>query len=240
MRFLLLALLLFTRFAFADSSAMDGDAAYSAGKFEEALKSYESAATRAPKANLYFNLGNAAYRAQQPGRAAVAYERALLIKPDHPEALANLKFVRGKSGARVDQRSWVERGLRLALQPFTAWLALTLGWTGFILIGYAMVRRSATLARWLGVFLVVLGFASAIGQRLGRREFRRVAVVTAQATDARTEPADRAALAEALPAGSWVRILSEQGGWTYCELPGGGRGWLDAKSVERLLPDGFL
>ena len=243
MRILLLCLLLWAQFAQAGSSFMDANEAYGKGKFEEAMEGYEkmiALASSAPHADFYFNLGNAAYRAEQPGRAMLAYERALLVQPNHPEALANLKFVRGKAGARVDDRSWMERGLRASLQPATSWVALGLGWAGFALIGFSVLRRTGGLPRWFGIILVAAGLAAGLGLQSSRQELRRVAIVTAKSTDARTEPADRASLAEALPAGSWVRILSEQGGWTYCELPGGGRGWLTTKSVERLLPDGFI
>jgi hypothetical protein len=55
-------------------------------------------------------------------------------------------------------------------------------------------------------------------------------------TDARREPADRASLSEALGAGSRVRILSEQGEWTFAALPGGQKGWLKAGAIERIIP----
>jgi hypothetical protein len=43
-------------------------------------------------------------------------------------------------------------------------------------------------------------------------------------------------VAEALPAGSQVRVLSERGEWVYCELPGMGRGWIPDGAVERVRP----
>ena len=48
--------------------------------------------------------------------------------------------------------------------------------------------------------------------------------------------ADRAALAESLPAGSRVQIISTQGDWTYCTLPSGARGWMPTKNIETLVP----
>jgi hypothetical protein len=61
-----------------------------------------------------------------------------------------------------------------------------------------------------------------------------LAIVLAKEADARLAPADRAGLAEKLPAGSRVRVLSERGAWTYCELPGSGRGWLPSDALERV------
>src|SRR6185295_18789162 len=62
----------------------------------------------------------------------------------------------------------------------------------------------------------------------------RVAIVTARETTARLAPADRASVAEPLPAGSRVRVLSERGEWIYCALPGGGRGWIPDTQIERI------
>ena len=61
-----------------------------------------------------------------------------------------------------------------------------------------------------------------------------VAIVTAKETAARLAPADRASVAEPLPAGSRVRVLSERGDWIYCALPGGGRGWIPETQIERV------
>jgi hypothetical protein len=51
---------------------------------------------------------------------------------------------------------------------------------------------------------------------------------------ARFAPADRAEVAQALPEGSQVRVLSERGAWIYCTLPGKELGWLPAQSLERV------
>ena len=57
--------------------------------FEKASASIDS-----PTADLLANLGNAAAQSQQPGKAVVAYRRALLIDPQHRRAQTNLNVVR--------------------------------------------------------------------------------------------------------------------------------------------------
>ena len=61
-----------------------------------------------------------------------------------------------------------------------------------------------------------------------------LAVSTEKEAVARLAPADRASVAESLPAGSRVRVLSERGEWIYCALPGGGLGWIPDQQVEKV------
>ena len=67
-------------------------------------------------------------------------------------------------------------------------------------------------------------------------ERQSLAIVTSLEAVARLSPADRAGIAEKLPAGSRVLVLSERGDWIYCQLPGDQRGWLPGGSAERIRP----
>jgi hypothetical protein len=63
---------------------------------------------------------------------------------------------------------------------------------------------------------------------------RGTAIVVAKSVEARLAPADSAGLADSLPAGSRVRVLSERGDWVYCELPGEARGWVPQSTIEKV------
>src|SRR6516162_4384455 len=82
------------RKASAQTDFERGNAAFESGKFEEAIKAYDqSIEAGVAGANVYFNLGNAWLRAGEKGRAILNYQRALALRPGHPEAAANLAFV---------------------------------------------------------------------------------------------------------------------------------------------------
>jgi tetratricopeptide (TPR) repeat protein len=186
--------------------------------------------------NLFYNLGNTEFRLRRPGYAALAYERALLLEPRHHEAEANLSLLRSQAGAKSLPRSPLE-GLLL---PIPLHLYLVTGAIAFwasLLSGTALLlwrkaRRRLTMILMLGVLLA--GYSAAALWRVKRD--RAVAVVVVPEATARLEAADRAGVAEVLPAGSDVRVLSEHGAWVYCELPGRGRGWLPQKNIERVAP----
>jgi tetratricopeptide (TPR) repeat protein len=213
---------------------------YDAGRFVEAKQLYErllDSGTRS--ANLFHNLGNTDYRIGAPGRAMLNYERALALAPQHPEAAANLRLLREQMHARDLRRPFVERALlRLSGNAWTilgslaAWAAL------FALAGMWLFRRVKRAAFWLTLsFGVVVAALAVWGISLHRRD-RAIAIVTAKEAEAHLAPAESAALAGVLPAGSRVRVLSERGPWTYCELPDERRGWLAAGAIERIRPGG--
>src|SRR5712691_9388165 len=75
----------------SDAQFAKANQEYAAGHFKEAIDGYE-ALVRAGEwsANLFYDLGNAYFRAGDLGRAILSYERALALDRHHPEAEANL------------------------------------------------------------------------------------------------------------------------------------------------------
>jgi tetratricopeptide (TPR) repeat protein len=223
--------------AFAMASPFDAaNQLYDQGKFAEAKQQYEKlAASGSGSANLYFNLGNTEYRLGDRGRAILDYERSLALDPRHPEARSNLQLTREKSGARVPAPTPLEHAILpwpsenyAILASITAWLAIFSG------AAMWLYRKSDHLGLWATMLcsLCVAGYCGlALWQDAQEQD---LGIVTAKESVARLEPADRAATAETLPAGSRVRVLSEHGDWIYCELPSGIRGWLSAASMERV------
>lgn len=238
MRTFFALLLLITAWPAAAAPSLFDEASklYDAQDFTGARQRYEQLlADGQLSANVFYNLGNSEYRLARPGYAALAYQRALLLEPRHPEAEANLALLRIRSGAKDLPRAPLE----VVLLPFSAPVYCLLGATAFwvaILGGAALLfwRRVPLMALVCGVAMLVAAYSAAALWRWSRD--RAIAVVLAPEVTARLEAADRAGVAETLPAGSNVRVLSEHGAWVYCELPGRGRGWLLKKSIERVAP----
>jgi len=210
--------------------------AYDQGKFSEAKSGYEELFESGEwSANLFYNLGNADYRLGAPGRAILDYERALALDPSHPEARANLALLRGQTHARMRPPTWQDAVF--AGQALHVWtgVATLAGWLA--VLGLALIftsRREEKAGLWLATIAGLLVCAYAAGVLWWRGLERALAIVVAQGTEARLSPADSAGVAEALPAGSRVRVLSERGEWTYCALPGEGRGWIPQQALERV------
>jgi tetratricopeptide (TPR) repeat protein len=235
MRSAFLIILVLAIFARAD----EFDAAnqlFDAGKFDEARQHYSALVERGEwSANLFYNLGNAEYRTGSPGRAMLAYERALVLDPAHSEARGNLKVLRGQANAKIPERTWLD----MAFGSFSldAWVLLaTISAWGivFCIVVPLATRRPLPAALIFAMVLAVFAMAYGAAGAWYTSQDREAGIIVAKQVDARFEPADRAGLADVLPAGSRVRVLSERGAWTYCELPGKGRGWVPAASVQRV------
>ena len=200
---------------------------YDVGKFGEAKQTYERLVGRGEwSANLFYNLGNAAFRASLPGKAVLNYERAVALDGTHAEARANLKWLREQTGAKMAPRRWWEYVYPILPGGVFAVTAAAAFWVGvFALVG----RRHFGWA----AFAFLLAAYAGVGVWRADRE-AAMAIITGKETSAKLAPADRAGLAEPLPEGSRVRVLSERGEWIYCALPGGGRGWIAEGALEKV------
>jgi len=212
--------------------------AYDQGKFGEAKSGYEKILeSGAGSANVYYNLANTDFRLGAAGLAMLNYERALALHPHHPEAMANLKLLREQSGARLLPVS-VNARLAAVLAP-NVWIILASLSAWVVVFSVVLIvigRRDDNFGLWTIslIGLAVCAVACVASWTVSKEQ--ALAVITAKQTEARLAPAQSAGVAEALTAGSQVRVLSERGEWVYCELPGQGRGWIPEGAVERVRP----
>ena len=111
---LLLALLpLWTRADNVVSIDAQFDAAnklFAQSKFADAATAYEHIiAAGSVSSALYFNLGNAHFKAGQLGRAIAAYRQAEELSPRDPDVRANVQFARNQvQGPRLSMSPWRE------------------------------------------------------------------------------------------------------------------------------------
>jgi tetratricopeptide (TPR) repeat protein len=212
--------------------------AYDQGKFAEAKEGYEKLIeSGSGSANIFYNLGNADFRLGSAGRAILNYERSLALNPHHPEAQANLKLLRDRNGAKLLPRSWSGKLADYLSPEIWAVLAAVEGWGVLFGIVFLVTRRRADkFGLWTLCLLSAVVCAAALVSLWSIAKDQTLAVVTAHQAEVRLAPAETAGVAEDLPAGSQVRVLSERGEWIYCELPGMGRGWIPDGAVERVRP----
>ncbi len=219
----------------ASDAYVQANESYAKGDFESARRLYTEALAKAQSDNLWYNLGNTFYRLNEPGRAALAYERALALAPTHAEAAENLKFLREKNAARVLERPWQNRALAAIPPSVAPWLSIGSAWLGFAWAGTALWRRSGMLGIVLGSVVITLAAVFGWGLSQWRQAQAREAIVIVASTEAKAEPSDKGRAAEGLLAGSRVSILSTLGSWHFCILPSGTRGWVPAAGIEAIV-----
>ena len=174
-----------------------------------AISGYESLVKdRQWNASLFYDLGNAYFRAGDPGRAILNYERALALDPNQPEARANLQLVRDQARALELAPGWAEEHLGFLTPSQYAWLGAAAFWgAAAILCGLYFARRRAVV--WIFALLlsgtIVAGAAIVVYQFETGRSGRDVAIITSKNIQARLATAESAGTVLVLPPGSEIQ-----------------------------------
>ena len=225
---------------------------YEQGKFAEAASTYEKLAQSSPaSATLYFNLGNAWFKAGQLGRAIAAWRLAERLEPRDPSLRFNLAFVRKKvTGSETPAGSLWNRALKaLTVNEWTGLASAGL-WVWFLLLAArewrpawrrALSGYTATVG--IAAALLIGCLAAAANQQFGVAS----AVVAVPEAIVRIGP-----LEEAQPTkfqfrdGNELTVLDQKelavSGqsqlWLYVRDAAGRSGWLKSDQVV-LLPAGW-
>lgn len=214
------------------------NADYAAGHFPEAIKGYEALVqARHWSASVFYDLGNAYFRAGDPGHAILNYERALALHPAQPEAQANLRLVRDQSRALELAPSWPEAHLAFLTAGQYAILAAIAFWVAAFLLAVLFLGKRRSVAMFFTLFLlgaIVAGSVFAIAAFEQGRTSRDLAIVIVPKIQARLATAENAGTVLVLPPGTEIKILSTRGQWSYAALPNDLRGWIPASSAERV------
>lgn len=223
---------------FFHANALYKDAQYNAAarEYEELL---HSGLESGP---VYFNLGNAYFKAGERGKAILNYERARRFMPRDPDLEANLAYARSLTGADACVPVFWQR---LVFPLADRMNSSRLVWVASIvytlmlltLAGYWLWPRRP---RWLvyvttslGVLLIVA--VTSLGRQVLANDWQdRAVVVSAGGTSARFEPADNGTVHFVLKEGTSVRILDTRQGWLQVARCDGRRGWIPKTTVEAL------
>ena len=209
----------------ADERFERANADFEAGRFEEAAAAYEELLdSEGPRVAVLQNLGSAYFRSGDVGRAILAFERALLLKPGDPDLKANLKLVRDQAAVfppppAEGWRGWLERPSRKF-------------WSG-LAVGSALLLP-------VSIFASVAGLA-ALGLSLYAVDWRKGedarGIVVGDPAKVRISPFGKAEERGSLAGGREVRLGREANGYFWVSVDGGAtEGWVAAKEVERLIP----
>ena len=225
-----------TTFFHANALYKDGQYAAAAREYEEVLRSGLESGP------LYFNLGNAYFKAGETGQAILNYERARRLMPRDPDLEANRTYALSLTGADACVAALWQRVVfpladRMATRRLV-WIASSM--YTLLLLALTAYRLWSRRPRWLiyvattlGTFLIVATMSLA-RQVLADDWQHRAVVVTPGDTPARFEPADNGTVHFVVKEGTSVRILDTRQGWVQVARCDGRRGWMPGTSVEDL------
>ncbi len=208
----------------------EGVVLYESGDFFQAQERFETLVREYGwTASLAYNLGNVAFRRQDPGLAILYYERALLLQPSHAEARSNLQLVREITNAQTLPLAWWSRVYEAISPQLLVWLASGAFWVGVLSV--FMIRRQSLFAppAWVTLWVSLFVFGGAMTLLLASRGGPwnpSRAILLAGESVVRSAPTRTARELTKLRAGSEVRLKGERGLWALIDFGGAQPGWI--------------
>ena len=228
-----------------DDAWKRGNDAYFGGDYAAAMAAYvELDRQGIVSADLYYNLGVAAFRLGELGRSIWAFERAVALDPDAEDARFNLQQAR-KLAARqaVDkiegsQRdAWWIRAVTAVTTSTQTWLFLLL-WVALFVVLFIRRRASEDLRAALGAGAALLAVGAALAGALlmGRTALGRIpfAIVLPGEVSVKEGADPNYRTSFAIHAGLKVRLLEREQDWVRIRLANGLEGWVKDSAVGRL------
>jgi tetratricopeptide (TPR) repeat protein len=208
---------------------------YEQGKYAEAATQYngilqENLASPA----LYYNLGNACFKAGESGRAIAAYLQAEELAPRDPDLRANLQFVRNQiQGPTLSASHWQMLAGRLTINEWS-WLAMLALWTWFALLIILQWRpwlKPALRGYLYATGISASGLCLCLAMTVYMHQVERTAVVTSPEVTAHNGPLEESPSAFSLHDGAELKVLDEKDQWLQINTGTPRSGWIRRDQV---------
>jgi hypothetical protein len=223
---------------------------YEQGRHTEAAEAYQRILKSGEgSATVYYNLGNAWFKAGQYGRAIAAYREAEEQTPRDPNLQFNLQFVRKKSTGSdtPPDRGWRDWFRSLTVNEWTIaaaagyWMFMGLLIAGEIRPTWRRSLRGITIAAGCAAVCAIGLLAIALRDRYSLTS----GVVVVPNAVVRYGPLEESQVFYQLRDGSEVTVLDQQqgerehSGWVQVQDSSRRVGWVKRDQVQLLHPRGF-
>lgn len=222
----------------------EGIQAFQQNDFEKAFESFQLAAEKSPEnSSAFYNLGISAMRLKRFGYALAAFRRSFALNPASTDSVRGISESSKTLGLRTNDSEWEafrEQILtRVSFNQLLAVVAVFLGLSGFLLLKYAGLRRTALkfdepLPRFpttgLSLFIAFMVTLLLLGAKTWDHLQPRATVV-AQTAPLRSGPTTDNPELFQLTEGQEVLLRQKNDTWIQVTYPGGLTGWLSAQDI---------
>jgi len=235
----------FTAFAQTGAVAMANDL-YIKGDYTGAARQYEKVINSEGVApELYYNLGNAYFKANETGLAILNYERALRLAPGFDDARYNLELAQLKVVDNVVQTPsffigrWIEDLIKLMTSNqwiFVSVLSFVLCLIFAFMFVFGPSRNFRKTSFYIGSVLLSISILTVVfsGVRKEQMLNHREAIVMVGVVSVKSSPDKSGTDLFQLHEGTKVSIKSTLGTWTEIRLGNGSIGWVEKVSIEKI------
>ena len=245
---LLLGLLLgwFLPLCAQESTLKKAEEAYAKEDYTQAIELYESVLkSYGESAMVYYNLGNAYYKAGKVAPAILNYERALLLNPGDSDTRFNLQVARQKTVDKIEPigEFFLTRWIGTVEDVYSADGWAKWGVASFLLFIGCLVLfffskwiRLKKVGFFAGIcFLLISLVANLFADSQQDKLLHRAdAIVFASTVTVKSSPDASGTDLFILHEGTKVTIKSTLGEWSEIQLEDGNVGWMPSKEIQQI------
>jgi len=219
---------------------------YSQGSFDQALTTWIGLVDSGYSSpELYYNIGNAAFKTGKIPLSILYYEKSLLKHPFNEDARYNLEISRSFVVDRFNSipELFISRWFRMVSLLFSSnsWAVISLVTfsLSLILILVYLFSRSISFKKisfFIASFALLLSVVSILFS-FGNRSVtvrNRDAIIFAPAVTGKSSPDQSGKDLFVIHEGTKVRIEDEVGGWFEIRLSDGNVGWIPSTDAEKI------
>ncbi|MDY6822996.1 MAG: hypothetical protein SWH68_04240 [Thermodesulfobacteriota bacterium] len=237
---IVLVVLVFTGTALAQELSrkfLNAVDAYEKGQYEAAANGFSRIAESGVRnGKLYYNIGNAWFKAGDIGRAILWYERAMPLRPGDPELVFNLSHARSfvKDKAPAENALWhaIFFWRDMVQQRHMVWIAVI--FNGLFAIGLfwrMVLKRYLPSAALYGCLFVVLAAGGTAGFNMAAERMTPKGIVLPASVSVKSGISDLSTELFVLHAGTKVSIEAEKKGYCRIRFADEKMGWVKQDNI---------
>ncbi len=233
-----------TILAQSDSAFADGNMLYSEGNYEEAISKYQDILDDGMEsAELYYNMGNAAFRSNKIGYSVVYYRKALKADPGFEPAAQNLKYVslyledKLESVPELFLKRWKSQFFNIF--PLEVWSFISIALFVLTLIclllyvfgSFMWVKKTGFYLGIISLLIMVLSLSAAVNHHKNVKHPDK-AVIISPSVVVKSSPSDSGTDLFVLHEGTDLITDDKVGEWIEIKIIDGRVGWVRSKTIE--------
>lgn len=219
---------------------------YKKGQYQESIKLYSQILRGGYQSEaVYFNLGNAYFKAGDVPSALLYYEKAHKLVPGDEDVNFNIYFANSKTTDKVEPAPefFVTQWWHSIILFFSLGTLSVLSILSFIAGSGLMVIYLFTsamslkkLSFYTGTVLLFLGLVFIFISNRQVRYFNdhHQAIIFTSPVNVRSGPGDQAGILFVLHDGTKVNILDSNNGWIKVQLANGNEGWIQQSDIKEI------
>lgn len=244
--FLLVQCLAWTAVYAQEAAIKEAEVAYTQEDYGKAIELYEDILkNNGESPEIYYNLGNAYYKAGKIAPAILNYERALVLEPGDSDARFNLQMAKQKSVDKIEPigefflSKWFGSVQNMASADSWALYGIVcfILFIGCLLLFFfSRWIRAKKAGFYFGlIFLLFVILANIFaGNQKEELVNRTHAIVFTPTVTVKSSPDASGTDLFILHEGTKVSIKSTLGQWSEIELEDGNIGWMPSKDIEKI------